>query len=123
MILVDTSVWADHFRRNSEVLLTLLKARQVLGHPFVVGELAMGNLARRQETLSDLAALQTCVVAETAEILRFIEQERLYGTGVGFVDAHLLVSVRLTPGAYIWTNDKRLGAVADRLSLRAKPLH
>ena len=86
----------------------------VLMHPFVLGELALGNFANRAQVLGDLAALPGVIVAMDAEVMRFIETERLFGLGIGFVDAHLLAAVRLTPGVRLWTRDGRLGVVAER---------
>ncbi len=123
MILVDTSIWADHFRQTNTLLLALVHDGQIVCHPFVIGELAMGHLSHRSQTLRDLGDLRGCIVAETTEVLRLVEQAQLYGTGIGFVDAHLLASARLTPDVLIWTNDKRLSAAADRFSLGARPLH
>jgi predicted nucleic acid-binding protein len=108
MILVDTSVWIDHFRKGVASLKALLDAGQVLGHPFVVGELALGNLHRRNVILDALQALPQASVATESEVLRFIDQESLHGLGIGYVDAHLLAAVRLSPGSRLWTRHKRL---------------
>src|SRR5512145_2372447 len=107
MILVDTSVWIGHFRAGSERLKTLLFDEQVLCHPFIVGELASGNLRRRSEILSMLKALPEAHLVEHEELLDFIEAQRLYGRRIGWVDAHLLASTLLT-GCAIWTFDKPL---------------
>ncbi len=115
MILADTSVWIDHFRRAEPRLETLLLEGLVLMHPFVLGELALGSFANRAQVLGDLAALPMAAVAMEAEVMRFIETERLFGLGIGYVDAHLLAAVRLTPGVRLWTRDRRLGVVAERL--------
>ena len=120
MILIDTSVWADHFRRTNDIIHTLVDRGIVLAHPFVIGELAMGNLGRRAQTLADLASLPTCAVAQPAELLLFVDKAPLYGTGIGFVEAHLLASTQLTAGASLWTNDKRLRAMAEGMSLAAR---
>jgi predicted nucleic acid-binding protein len=117
VILVDTSVWIDHLRNGDLALQRLLEAgAQVEVHPFVLGEIALGNLAQRDLILGSLSDLPMIAMATDQEVLAFIEAERLHGLGVGFVDAHLLASVRLT-GDVIWTRDKRLRSVADRLSL------
>lgn len=119
MILVDTSIWIDHFRTADNVLIGLLNAGMVLGHPFVVGELALGNLRQREVVLSNLADLPRATVATDAEVLHFINRFALSGSGVGYVDVHLLAAVRLTTGATLWTNDKRLHAAAIELNLAA----
>lgn len=117
MILVDTSVWVDHFRRNVPELADALERGDVLMHPFVIGELACGNLKDRREVLGLLAALPAAVVATNEETLDFIEGRKLMGKGIGYIDAHLLASVTLTVDARLWTRDKRLGAVAADLRL------
>lgn len=114
MILVDTSVWVEHFRVTEATLTALLEAGQVLMHPFVIGELALGNLRQRASVLALLRDLPTAVVATDQEVIQLIERNRLAGQGIGYVDAHLLASVRLTAGSSIWTLDKRLAAVATR---------
>lgn len=117
MILVDTSIWVDHLRAGHPALAQLLDRSAVLGHPWVVGELALGHLSRRQETLGLLRRLPQAEVATAAEVSSFIERYQLYGLGISYVDAHLLASTQLTTGARLWTNDKRLAAVASRLNL------
>jgi predicted nucleic acid-binding protein len=117
LILVDTSVWIDHLRHGDAILAGLLERSQVLGHPFVVGELAMGNLRQRTMILHDLGGLPQAVVAHDPEVLDFIERESLFGTGLGYVDAHLLASVRLTAGALLFTRDERLLAAARRMAV------
>ena len=115
MILVDTSVWVDHLRAGDARLAALLDQAAVLAHPFVVGEIACGSLADRAAVLELLAHLPMAVMAETDEVLGFIERQRLYGKGISYIDAHLLASVALTHGARLWTRDKRLAAAADEL--------
>jgi predicted nucleic acid-binding protein len=117
LILVDTSVWVDHLRRGEPQLAELLEGSGVVMHPFVVGEIACGNLADRPLILELLQALPTVVVADNDEALGFIERHGLYGKGIGFVDVHLLASVALTAGASLWTRDKRLHSIADELGL------
>lgn len=121
MILVDTSVWVDHLRTNNEALAKLLNVGAVLTHPFIIGELALGRMRRREIVLSSLAALPSVAIATDAEILRFIERHALFGRGIGHVDVHLLAAVRLTEATSLWTNDKRLHAVADEFGLAAAP--
>ncbi|MHB8273037.1 type II toxin-antitoxin system VapC family toxin [Bradyrhizobium sp.] len=120
MILPDTSVWVDHLRRKDQALQAQLDDRSVLMHPFVIGEVALGQVAHRAEVLLRLHWLPRAMVADTSEVLRFIDRHKLIGTGIGYVDAHLLVSCRLTADTLLWTRDKRLLAVAARLSLAAE---
>ena len=117
MILVDTSVWIDHLRVGDAALATLLNASQVLMHPFVLGELACGNLRNRSEVLALLKDLPQAALAKDDEVLFFIDRHELMGRGVGYVDAHLLAAVTLGDGTRIWTRDKRLRTVADALAL------
>lgn len=119
MILVDSSVWVDHLRRGDETLADLLNTGQVLTHPFVIGELALGNLKRREALILELQNLPKANAASDAEVLTFIRRESLHRLGIGYVDAHLLGAVRLTPDALLWTRDKRLHGAAERLSLAA----
>ena len=117
MILVDTSVWIEHLRRGSPELSAVLERGEVLMHPFVIGEIACGNLANRDEVLGLLSRLPFVSVATDDETLLFIEERRLMGRGIGYIDAHLLAAVTLTDGARLWTRDKRLAAVARELGL------
>ncbi|PKO89781.1 MAG: VapC toxin family PIN domain ribonuclease [Betaproteobacteria bacterium HGW-Betaproteobacteria-12] len=117
MILVDTSIWIDHLRQRDERLSKLLDQGQVLAHPFVVGELALGNLQNRAVILDALQDLPQAPVATDGEVLSFIQQNALYGMGIGYVDAHLLAAVRLAPGTALWTRDIRLLAAGTSLGL------
>ena len=117
MILVDTSVWIDHLRRGSAALGEALEREEVMTHPFVIGELACGNLKNRREVLGLLAALPSTVVATGEETLHFVERRRLMGRGIGWVDVHLLASVMMAEAAQLWTRDKRLGAIAAELGI------
>jgi predicted nucleic acid-binding protein len=121
VILVDTSIWVDHLRTGRPGLAELLDAGLVLIHPFVIGELALGSLRQRDRVLSTLQNLPQAVVASDREVLHFIKQHALFGLGIGYVDAHLLASVRLTASGGLWTGDKRLSGVAERLGLAAQP--
>ena len=123
MILVDTSVWVDHLRAGDRTLVGLLDTGRVLSHAFVTGELALGDLRQRDLVLATLQDLPQASVATDREVLRFIGQHELFGLGIGYVDAHLLAAVRLTAGAALWTRDKRLLGVAERLGLAAGRLH
>ena len=121
MILIDTSVWVDHLRAGDKALAELLDTSMVLVHPFVIGELALGTLRQREIVLNALADLPHASVAADAEVLHFIERHRLFGRGIGYVDAHLLAAVQLTGGAGLWTHDRRLDRVAVKLGLAFTP--
>lgn len=117
MILVDTSIWIDHLRSSNERLARLLETGVVLGHAWVIGEIALGHLHRRREVLDLLLRLPRAAVASDDEVLSFIERNALHGTGVGYVEAQLLASARLTPGALLWTQESRLASIARRLRI------
>ena len=117
MILVDTSVWVDHLRAGDEDMAALLIQSRVLMHPFVMGELACGNLRNRHEVLALLRGLPRATVATDDEALFFIERHALMGRGIGYVDAHLLAAVTLGGATRLWTRDKRLRTVTDSLQL------
>jgi len=119
VILVDTSIWIDHLRRGHPTLVDLLEVGSVLGHPWVTGEIALGRLADRRQVLGLLANLPSATIASEGEVLLLIEQQELAGSGIGYVDAQLLASTRLTPDAQLWTDDKRLTKVAVRLGVAA----
>ncbi len=121
MILVDTSVWIDHFRATDLMLSRALQDGQVLVHPFVLGELALGVIAVRDLALSYLAQLPAPASATPDEVLGLIERARLHGSGIGYVDAHLLASALLTPETRIWTRDARLAGVAERMGVGFTP--
>ncbi|WP_126284284.1 type II toxin-antitoxin system VapC family toxin [Burkholderia stagnalis] len=123
MILVDTSVWIDHLRANDATLAALLDTERVLVHPFVIGELALGSLRNRHIVLDALRDLPAAVTATDDEVQRLIDDAPLHGLSIGYVDAHLLASVRLTAGSRLWTRDRRLLSAADRLQLAARPAH
>jgi len=117
VILVDTSVWVDHLRKDDPGLRMLLDGGRVLLHPFVIGELAMGNLKRRDLIVKALRKLPEALVAREEEVLQFVGARRLFGLGIGYIDAHLLTSVQLTPGISLWTRDRRMFEVASKLGL------
>lgn len=123
MILVDTSVWIDHLRHNDPILSELLQACQILAHPFVVGELALGSLRQREAVLSALRDLPQSLVASDSEAQTFIERHKLYGLGIGYVDVHLLAATFLNRDARLWTRDKRLRETAARLAVDATINH
>jgi predicted nucleic acid-binding protein len=116
MVLADTSVWIEHFRHGEPSLADRLSEGLVLVHPFVSGELACSNLKDRAVVLSDLHALPQAKVASNAEVLQFIEDRRLWGRGLGWIDAHLLASALLS-NCRIWTLDTRLAKAAADLGL------
>lgn len=122
-VLVDTSVWVDHFRDRNDVLVRLIEADMALTHPMVVAELACGTPpAPRTQTLGDIDLLRPCNQASLAEVRDFIEREKLYGLGCGLVDIALLTSALLTSGASLWTLDKRLMGLAERFDVVYRPL-
>ena len=119
MILPDTSIWIDHLRRADDALSEHLGTGNILVHPFVTGEIALGHLRQRTLITRMLQRQRQAVVASHAEVMLLVERERLFGLGVGYVDAHLLASVRLTPGVSLWTRDRRLNVVAQKLGIAA----
>lgn len=123
MILLDTSIWIDHFRSGHPTVVRLLESGQVLCHPWVVGELALGRLSRRAEILGLLSSLPHAPVATPREVLTLVEHHRLDGIGIGYVDAQLLAATRLEPGTRLWTNDQRLAAAAQRLGQTGSGTH
>jgi len=119
MVIVDTSIWVIHLRQGSRQLEKLLMDAEVMCHPFIIGELACGNLKNRHEIISLLQSLPMASTIEFDEFLFFIDRHHLMGKGVGFVDVHLLASARLI-GVLLWTADKRLKSAADLLELAYK---
>ena len=111
MILVDTSVWIDHFRTGRSKVGVLLSQNLVMVHPFVMGELACGNLKARARILSDLEALPSAVSATHEEVMRLVEARKLWGLGIGWIDAHLLASALLS-NCPLWTLDGKLAQAA-----------
>ncbi len=117
-VLIDTSVWIDHFRRRNEALVSLVELDLALTHPMVMLELACGTPpAPRSQTLNSIGLLQACNQASMSEVMEFIEREKLYGLGCGLVDMCLLASTLVTPSARLWTLDKRLAALAGRFGV------
>jgi hypothetical protein len=116
-VLVDTSVWVDHFRHGNDTLIQLLDRDLVLIHPLIVGELGCGTPPSRAQTLTDLASLQPARQASAAEVLAFIDREHLFGLGCGIGDMHLLASTLITQGARLWSLDKRLDVLAERFGV------
>jgi predicted nucleic acid-binding protein len=120
MILADTSIWVDHLRRSDLRLAQFLDHGDVVTHPFVIGELALGYVPRIAETLRELRRLPMVTVAGTEEVLGFIAHRKLSGSGIGYVDVHLLAAAALAQETFLWTRDKRLHTVAQSLSLAAE---
>jgi predicted nucleic acid-binding protein len=121
VILVDTSVWVDHLRKGRPALARLLEDGLVLGHPWVIGELALGHVSQRQEVIWLMKRLPQATVATDEEVLMLIDRQPLYGLGIGYVDAQLLAATQLTAGAAVWTADRRLAAAASRLGCAVDP--
>jgi predicted nucleic acid-binding protein len=117
LILVDTSVWIDHFRDRNDKLAELLGRELVLTHSFVLGELACGNLRNRERILADLALLPGARPARHEEVLLAVDERRLWGKGIGWIDAHLLTSAMITKCG-LWTYDRALTQAASALGLR-----
>jgi hypothetical protein len=119
VVLVDTSVWIDHLRKSEARLHDLLLNDEVVTHPFVRLELALGSISHREKVLADLALLPHVPVAGTEELFGLLELRRLYRRGVGITDLHLTASALFDPSIKIWTRDRRLGEIADELRIRA----
>ncbi len=116
MVLVDTSIWITHLREGNKQLEELLMDARVMCHPFIIGELACGNIKNRNEIIPLLEALPAAQVVDFDEFLFFTDHNQLMGKGIGFVDIHLLASAKLA-GVKLWTADKRLASAADQLKL------
>ncbi len=117
MVLVDSSVWSDHFRSANGHLVSLLKTNSVAAHRFIIGEIACGNLARRATVLGLLRALPQVATASEDEVLFFLDRHRLAGKGIGYIDAHLLATAAIA-SVPLWTADKRLSLVAGTLGMQ-----
>jgi len=116
-VLVDTSVWVDHFRNRNDALIELLALDMAMTHPMILGEIACGTPPKRARTLLDLERLQLTQQSSVREATAFIEREQLYGMGCGLVDMMLLASTKMTPGVELWTLDKRLSELAERFGV------
>ncbi|RWX75983.1 type II toxin-antitoxin system VapC family toxin [Neorhizobium lilium] len=121
MILLDTSIWIDHLRKREEHVEFLLKRKQILVHPFVIGEIALGPMQRYDLVLRSLSELPQVVTASDSEVLAMIREHSLMGSGIGYVDAHLLASASLLESTRLYTRDKRLVRVAVALALSYQP--
>jgi predicted nucleic acid-binding protein len=120
MILPDTSIWIDHFRRANPVLMSVLESGDVLCHPFVIGELACGSLKERRRTLALLQTLNSAPFADHDEVLMLVERYKLAASGLGWLDAHLLGSTLLAE-ARLWTLDAPLARAATKLAVLFRP--
>jgi predicted nucleic acid-binding protein len=116
VVLVDTSVWIDHFRKQSKQLVSLLEEEEVVMHPFVLGELACGNLQNRREIIALLHAIPSVTQANDDEVLFFIERHALMGRGVGLIDLHLAASCHMD-SCLLWTRDRRLKSIAEEMDI------
>ncbi|MGJ0452875.1 MAG: PIN domain-containing protein [Methylocystis sp.] len=117
MILVDASIWVGHFRQTNVRLAALLNNSEALTHNFVIGELALGNMASRNTLLPLLRNLPRAPLASDDEVLKLIDRRALHGAGIGYVDAHLLAATLLAAPASLWTGDKRLQSAAARIGI------
>lgn len=117
LILVDTSIWIDHLRASDDLLVNLLEGGMVAMHPFVVGELALCNLRDRWSIIRYLATQPMLDPVDDVSVLGFIDENKLAGRGIGYVDAHLLAAVAMTDGVGLWTRDRRLAAIALELGI------
>jgi predicted nucleic acid-binding protein len=116
MILADTSVWVNHFRSGNAKLSEAIEDGMILMHPFVIGEIACGNLRSRPTVLGDLQRMPSAIEADNEEVLGFLERHRLFGAGIGWIDMHLLASARLS-NCRLWTLDVHLLSAAAKLQL------
>jgi hypothetical protein len=119
MILADTSVWVDHLRAENAEMSKLLDDVQIVMHPLIVGELALGSLWERKKILAFLDMLPRVRVARLDEVRQMVETRSLYSRGIGLIDAHLIASIFLNPPTLLWTKDKRLAGIAESLGIRA----
>jgi predicted nucleic acid-binding protein len=119
MILADTTIWIDHFRSENREMRSQLEKRNVVIHPFIIGELALGSLRDREQTLAWLDLLPQVRVAQLSEVRQMIEARSLYGRGIGLTDAHLIASIFIHSPTKLWTKDKRLSNLAEALGIHA----
>ena len=120
MILADTSIWIDHFRSPEPVLTQLIQTSELLMHPFVIGELAMGSLADRKLRLRLWAMMPTLTSAPLLDVLTLVEGRHLYSRGIGYADANILASSLMAEGTSLWTRDRRLGDIAREFGISAE---
>ncbi len=117
MVLVDTSVWIDHFRKSNQRLIRILENQLVVVHPFIIGELALGSIKNRSDVLNMLGSLPSTPVVREYDILQMIEDRRLFASGIGYTDAHILASALIASDIRIWTHDKRLHTISENLGV------
>jgi predicted nucleic acid-binding protein len=120
VILVDASVWIDHIAAAEPQLLSLLNNGDVVTHPFVIGEVALGHIRTRSAVLGELDKIVQAILASDREVRALIERHKFHGKGIGYIDAHLIASVILTPGCSVWTRDRHLRSIADAMGVSAK---
>lgn len=123
IVLADTSVWTDHIRNGDAQMQVLADGERLLMHPYVIAELRMGNLKRRKTFLSGLHEMDMAVRASDEEVAALVENHRLFGSGIGWIDVHLLTSVLLMDEVRLWTRDRRLNAAAQRLGVAFQSHH
>lgn len=124
MILVDTQIWIDHFHEANLRLNAIGEAEDLLCHPLIIAELAMGSLKNREETLENLWGIPMTEEVEITELLHFVDREALFSKGIGVVDATLLASCLIDPQPIkLWTRDRRLNTLADQFGIAYQPLH
>jgi predicted nucleic acid-binding protein len=121
VILADTSIWVGHFRKPDAALYQQLQRHNICIHPFIVTELALGNLPDRQNTIASLDWLPAVKVAQLREVRQMVEAHSLFARGIGLVDVHLLASTLLTAHTVLWSHDKRLRAIAETFGINAFP--
>src|ERR1035438_4259855 len=117
MILADTSIWVDYLRIHNPEMEERLRRGQIVMHPYIVAEIALGSLRNRRERLDELESLRGVRVAQLNEVRHMIEAYTLYSKGIGLTDAHLIASCLLTPGTQLWTHDGKLEKVAKALGI------
>lgn len=117
MILADTSIWVEYLRRGDPEMEKLLSRDQIVTHPFVVAEIALGSLRKRRERLAELQSLLEVKIAQLSEVRHMIETRSLHGKGIGLIDAYLLASCLMTPGTQLWTRDAAMARVARALGI------
>ncbi|CAM3080892.1 type II toxin-antitoxin system VapC family toxin [Methylobacterium mesophilicum] len=117
MIIIDTNIWIDHLAAADPSVTAILTEMSQRVHPFVIGELALGSVRDRERIIATLEDMPSADVAAHDGVMPLIAEHALHGLGIGYVDAHLLASAKLMPGSRIWTRDRRLAAVSDRLGV------
>jgi predicted nucleic acid-binding protein len=123
MILVDTSIWVTHLHSTIEVLAALMERKEAATHPFVIGEVAMGSVRQRDLVIAELRKLPSVRVMMDRDVVSMIERHRLFGTGIGYIDAHLLAAALFVDDVTLWTHDRRLRRAAARLGVAAYPIN